>query len=170
MQPRGHPSLFGRCHATRPGPVRRYGERVRGAVSWYAMAAAAYGGFQWTVHVVLYRQFPLVPADRFPSYARGHRLRVAAIVGPLFLFLGASAAVLAATTGVPAAGRAGAPLLYATLLAVTFAGALPQHRRLARGWDAPAYAALLRWDAVRLLLATAQAGLAAWLLLGPGAA
>lgn len=169
MQPRGHPSPSGRCHATRPGPVRRYGERVRGAVSWYALAAAAYGGFQWTVHVVLYRQFPLVPADRFPSYARRHRLHIAVVVGPLFAFLGVSASVLAATTGLPAAGRVGAPLLYATLITVTFAGALPQHRRLAVAWDPAAYAALLRWDAVRVLVATAQAGLGAWLLLGPGA-
>jgi len=60
-------------------------------------AAAAYAGFQWTVHVVVYRQFSAVPPAAFGEYERLHQRRISYVVGPLFVALIAAAGPLGVT-------------------------------------------------------------------------
>lgn len=134
----------------------------------YAVAALAYAGFQWTVQVLVYRQFPAVPAQAFPAYESGHARRVVQLVAPLFLGLAAavSALLLRPPDGVGVTHRLLAAGLLAVLLGVTGLRAAPLHRRLARGYDAALLRRLLRWDAVRTAAATGQALLAVRLMLG----
>ena len=129
----------------------------------YLVSVAAYAGFQWTVHVVVYRQFTAVPAESFPAYERLHQQRISRVVGPLF-------AALVATVGWLLFDRPpGAPLwaaatgagLVALILVVTGLAAVPLHRRLSESWDDDTFRSLLRVDLVRTLLATANLILAA---------
>ena len=50
----------------------------------YLLVTSLYAGFQWTVQVVVYRQFPEVPAEAFPRYEGLHQRRITYLVGPLF--------------------------------------------------------------------------------------
>lgn len=133
----------------------------------HLLVVSAYAGFQWTVRVLVYPQFALVPRAGFAAYERAHQVRTARVVGPLF-------AGQAVTTGWLLADRpAGTPLLpvlvaaglYGALLLVTALVAVPLHRRLDAGWDAAVHRRLLRADALRVGLATAGALVALGLLL-----
>lgn len=118
----------------------------------HLVAAAAYAGFQWTVNVLVYRQFPLATHD-FPAYERGHQRRVSLLVGPLFV-------ALVTTTGLTLRERPDDVAAWvsvgalATILLVTAVRAAPLHGRLGRGWDPDLHAALLRADGVRVAAAT----------------
>jgi hypothetical protein len=120
----------------------------------YAVAAGAYAGFQLTVRFVVYPQFARVPPDAFAAYERAHQRLITPLVGVLFgaMALTAAACVLAGPrgTGLVAAG------LFAALLLVTGAGAVPQHNLLGERFDAGAYRRLLAWDGVRVALALVQ--------------
>ncbi len=129
----------------------------------YLMVASAYAGFQWTVQLVVYRQMTSVPAGRFAAYERDHRRRITPLVAVLFAALVLATAGLAFDQPWWVVVLAALPTI--TILAVTAFGAVPQHRRLQRGWDAGAHRRLLRWDLVRALAGTAAAGLGAWLVL-----
>lgn len=132
------------------------------ALTLYLISVAAYAGFQWTVHVVVYRQFSAVPPAAFPDYERLHQRRISLVVGPLFAALIASSGWLLLNRPV------GAPLwavitsagLVVLILLVTGLGAVPLHRRLSQSWDEPAYRSLLRVDLVRTLLASGNLMLA----------
>jgi hypothetical protein len=56
-------------------------------------------------------------------------------------------------------------VLLGALLGVTAFGAVPQHGRLSRTFDAVAHRRLLRWDALRVLIALAQVALGVTLAL-----
>ncbi len=58
----------------------------------YALAAAAYAGFQLTVRFVVYPQFARVPGAASAAYEQAHQRLVTPIVGLLFGALGLSAA------------------------------------------------------------------------------
>lgn len=134
----------------------------------FLAASAAYAGFQWTVHVVVYRQFSAVPADAFPQYEALHQRRISVVVGPLFALLVLSTGWLLVDR--PAGIALWLPLLAAGLVAVilgmTALAAVPQHRRLSGGWNDGAYRSLLRADLVRTLAATAAVGVAVVIILG----
>jgi hypothetical protein len=127
----------------------------------HALAATAYAGFQWTVHVVVYPQMAEVPAPEFAAYEASHQRRVTWVVGPLFaaLVLSTVAVVVLRSQGPPwpaviaAAGTV-------TVLAITAAAAVPLHRRLSGGWDAAAHRRLTGWDAARTAAASLQAAAA----------
>lgn len=123
----------------------------------FLIAAALYTGFQWTIRLVVYPQLAGVGVGQFVEYERNHQRRVSVAVGPLFLGLGVAAlAVLVhRPAGAPVAAVLAAPVLVAAILAVTGLLAVPQHRRLSAGFDAPALARLLRIDTVRVVLAVA---------------
>ena len=147
---------------------------------------AAYAGFQWTVRVLVYPQFAQVPPDAFAAYERSHQRRVTRVVGPLFVGQGATtlallamrpagmplapvlagAACLAAVLGVTAllAVLASAACL-AVVLELTALGAVPQHRRLDRGWDPAVHRRLVHVDTLRALTATVGVAAALWLVL-----
>ncbi|MEP6980479.1 MAG: DUF1772 domain-containing protein [Nakamurella sp.] len=128
----------------------------------HLLLTAAYAGFQWTVQVVVYRQFALVPAAVFVDYERAHQRRISLVVGPLFGGQVVTAAALLITGG----GwlRFVSMGLLAMILLITALVAVPLHRRLTAGFDAGAYRSLLRVDLARALLATVNAGVAAGLL------
>lgn len=128
----------------------------------FLLSAAAYAGFQWTVQVVVYRQFAAVPAAAFADYERLHQRRISYVVGPLFAALVLSAVWLVADrpAGVPMWLVLVAAGLVVVILGITGFAAVPQHRRLSAGWDAGAYRALLRVDLLRTVIATAVAGVA----------
>ncbi len=135
----------------------------------HLVAACVYAGFQLTVRLVVYPQMAGVPASASAGYEAGHRRRITPLVGVLFAALAASTLLLILDGGIPRAAAWGAAALYAGLLAVTAFGAVPQHEVLSRGFDPRAHARLLRWDAVRVLLALAQLALGTWLVLRPQA-
>jgi hypothetical protein len=120
----------------------------------YAVAAAAYAGFQLTVRFVVYPQFARVPADAFPPYERAHQRLITPLVGVLFGAL-AVTAVACLVAGPRGTGLAAGALL-AVLLLVTGLSAVPQHTRLGDGFDARVHGRLLAWDAVRVVVALAQ--------------
>lgn len=128
----------------------------------YLVSAAAYAGFQWTVHVVIYRQFSAVPVEAFAEYERLHQRRISYMVGPLFAALVVSVGWLLIDS--PATVARWAALLAAALVAVivgiTAFAAVPLHRRLSGEWDGKAYRQLLRVDLLRTLVATASLVLA----------
>jgi hypothetical protein len=128
----------------------------------HLLFTAAYAGFQWTVQVLVYRQFGLVPAAAFAAFEAAHQRRVTYVVGPLFAGQAlTSAGLLVAGDGALRFVSIG---LFAGVLAVTGLLAVPLHRRLSTGFDAAAHRTLLRVDLVRALLATANAVVAASLL------
>jgi hypothetical protein len=123
----------------------------------YALAAAAYLGFQLTVRLVIYPQFARVPAEAFSNFERAHQRSITPLVAPLFAALALSTAGLV-VAGPRVPGLAAAALLGGVLGATAF-GAVPQHAALSRGFDAAAYRRLLRWDSARVVLALAQLAL-----------
>jgi hypothetical protein len=133
--------------ATAPAPIA------------YALAAAAYAGFQLTVRFVVYPQLARVPGCAFPAYERAHQRLVTPLVGLLFGALAVTAAALLVVG--PRPGGAAAAALLALLLAVTGFGAVPEHARLSQAFDGSAHRRLLRWDGVRVVLALGQVALGA---------
>ncbi len=122
---------------------------------FFLTAVAAYAGFQWTVQLVVYPQFALVPPAAFAEYERRHQRRISYVVGPLFaaLIIGAGWQLAARPAGTRWA--LAAAVLVGTILGVTAFVAVPLHRKLSAGWDPAAHRALLRADLVRCLAATA---------------
>ena len=98
----------------------------------FLAAGAAYAGFQWTVHLVVYRQFAEVPAAAFADFERAHQRRISVLVGPLFAALVISTGWLLIDRPVAVAGwaAAAAAALVAVVVGMTAFGAVPQHRRL----------------------------------------
>ena len=133
----------------------------------FALASASYLGFQATIRLVVYPQFARVPAAGFAAYERAHQSRVTLLVAPLFAALvGSSAAVaLLPPAGAPRALALAALLPTAVVLAVTGTAAVPQHRRLERGFDADAHRRLLAADTVRLVAAATGTVVGALLVL-----
>ena len=129
----------------------------------YALAAAAYAGFQLTIRLVVYPQLARVPADAFPAYERAHQRLVTPLVGLLFGALVVTCVALLALG--PRAGGAAAAALLGLLLAVTALGAVPEHTRLSRGFDPVAHRRLLGWDGARAALAVGQLALGVALVL-----
>ena len=132
----------------------------------YLVSTAAYAGFQWTVQVVIYRQFPAVPAEAFAEYERQHQRRITVVVAPLFA--GLTVCVGWMTIDRPPSVGWWAVVLAIVLLAIILAGtafgAVPMHRRLSSGWDESAYRRLVRVDLVRAIAATAALVLAVLLI------
>ena len=132
----------------------------------YLVSTAAYAGFQWTVQLVIYRQFPAVPAEAFAEYERQHQRRITVVVAPLFAALTVSVGWLAIDRP-PSVGWWAvvlAVVLLAIILGGTALGAVPMHRRLSSGWDESAYRRLVRVDLVRAIAATAALVLAVVLI------
>lgn len=114
-------------------------------------AASLYAGFQWTVRVVVYPQFAVVPHAAFAGYEQRHRRLITWAVGPLFVLDGAGTVAAFLVRPCWSAVVAGACLV--VILGVTALIAVPQHRRLSGGFDQDAYRRLLAADTVRALAA-----------------
>lgn len=140
----------------------------------FASCASAWfmAGLIWFVHVVHYPLFDRVGPEGFPDYHREHSRRTTLVVAPVMLLELLAASVLAALL-LPR--RPDAPLLallallnLALVLAVwasTFLVQVPLHDRLARGPDPALVERLVRTNALRVLLWTARAPIASWIVL-----
>ena len=134
----------------------------------HLLLVGGYAGFQWTVRALVYPQFAAVgPAD-FAAYERAHGQRISRVVGPLFAAqLGTTAwLLLDRPAGVVPAAVVVSAVCLAVVLLVTGLVAVPRHRQLGQGFDAAAYAGLLRADTVRVVAASANAAVSAWAVLG----
>ncbi len=138
--------------------------RVPDILTVHLVATSAYAGFQWTVRVVAYPLLALVRAEGFARYLDAYQRRVTYLVGPLFVALALTSAGLARDREVVFVGRFASVVLFAVILSVTAWGAVPQHRRLNRGWSSDAHRRLLRADTLRVAAATANAALAVLLV------
>ncbi|GAB3827728.1 hypothetical protein [Hymenobacter jeollabukensis] len=130
------------------------------------LAITAYlTGVIWTVQLVHYPSFALVPAAGFPAFHRAHLKRMgwvvmAPMVGELLL---AGAWTWQART----APALGALALVGFIWAVTFLVSVPLHNRLAAdGWSYAAVYGLVRTNWLRTLAWTLRLGLLGWVLLG----
>jgi protein-disulfide isomerase-like protein with CxxC motif len=142
-------------------------------VSWllvaHLMLVCAYAGFQWTVRLVVYPQFALVPADppaAFARYELAHQQRITRLVGPLFggQVLTTAGVLAFRPDGASLVAALAAAALLAVVLGLTGLLAVPEHRRLSAGWDDAAFRRLLRVDAFRVTAATVNAAVAVVLL------
>ena len=134
----------------------------------HLLLVGGYAGFQWTVRALVYPQFTAVgPAD-FAAYERSHGRRISRVVGPLFAgqLVTTGWLLLDRPAGVATAGVVAGAGCLAVVLAVTGLVAVPRHRQLADGFDAAAYAGLLRADTVRVVAASADVAASAWAVLG----
>jgi hypothetical protein len=127
-------------------------------------ALAAYlTGVIWTVQLVHYPGFALVPAADFGAYHRAHLTRMSWVVmAPMVAELLLAAAWVWATGTTHAWVSLGLVLV---IWAVTFFVSVPLHNRLAA--DGPAYATvygLVRTNWLRTLAWTARCGLLGWAL------
>ncbi|GAC1587639.1 MAG: hypothetical protein NVS3B25_03740 [Hymenobacter sp.] len=130
-------------------------------------AAAAYlTGLIWTVQVVHYPSFGLVPKAAWAVFHAAHTRRMSYVV------LVPMVVELALAAGLAWAGRGGLPdgagwwslSLVALVWAVTFFVSVPFHNRLAEGYDYIAIDGLIRTNWLRTLAWTARAALLGWLL------
>jgi hypothetical protein len=126
----------------------------------HLVATSAYAGFQVTIRWVAYPQLAHVPGPPFAPYLAGYQRRVTRVVGPLFAALVLTTGLVVLDGGLPLTGRIAAAALLATVLAATAFGAVPQHSRLARGWDDAAHRRLLAVDTVRVVAALLAVGVA----------
>ena len=132
----------------------------------HLLATVAYAGFQATVQVLVYRQFPAVPADAFPAYEAAHSRRIVPLVGVLFGACAVTTVALLAVRphGVPLGAIIASAALFAVVLGATALLAVPEHRRLGSGFDTDAFRRLLRADLIRTVAASANAAVAFVLL------
>jgi hypothetical protein len=126
------------------------------AVSLFCLGAV------WFVQVVHYPLFAAVGTAQWGAYHEAHRVRTGwVLAGPMLAQLGLGLLVVVVRpAGVDAALAAGALALTVAVFAVTFLAAVPDHDRLGRGWDPAVGRRLVRVNAVRTALWTAQGALA----------
>ena len=142
----------------------------------HAGATLLMTGLDWFVHAVHYPMFATAAQagdDHYRAFQREHLRRTAPLIPPIMLIEAASAVTLVALPS----EHIHSPLAWAglALLAVvwiaTFAGAVPMHRRLERGFDVRAHRLLLRSDLIRALAWTGRSAVALLLLMhGAGSA
>jgi hypothetical protein len=119
-----------------------------------AFCALSMTGLVWFVQVVHYPLFAAVGEDAWRAYHAAHTRRTGWVVAPLMIGELASAAVLA-VDGNGALGIAGLALAAATWV-LTFALAVPGHRRIAGGFDTVVAGALVREGWLRTAAWTAH--------------
>lgn len=135
------------------------------AVTWFL------AGLIWTVHLVHYPLMADVGRDRFGAYHAGHTRRIGWIVMPAMLaelVLAVGLAVAPASPAPRTGAWVGVALLAGVWLSTAFVQ-VPQHRRLAAGFDAETHRRLVRGNLPRTLLWSARAVLATLLLVAPAA-
>ncbi|MFN8124562.1 MAG: hypothetical protein U0237_19305 [Thermoleophilia bacterium] len=133
---------------------------VNAAATWLM------AGVIWIVQLVHYPLFAGVGAEGFPDYHAAHSSRISLVVGPAMLTEAGTALALALAPPAGVAGWAawtGLALVAVTWLA-TAALAIPQHGRLALGFDPAAHRRLVAGNWVRTAAWSARGVLAAWML------
>ncbi len=127
-------------------------------------------GLDWFVHAVHYPMFAAAARageDHYRAFQREHLRRTAPLIPPIMLLELATALAIVTISDDRidlALAWLGLALLAIVWLA-TFAGAVPQHRKLEHGFDPVAHRRLMRFDLVRALAWTARSALALLLLM-----
>ena len=130
-------------------------------------AAAAYlTGLIWTVQLVHYPSFGLVPKAAWAAFHAAHTRRMSYVVlAPMVLELGLAIGLAwAGRRLLPGAAGWWSLGLVGLAWAVTFFISVPFHNRLAQGFDYIAIDGLTRTNWLRTLAWTARMGLLGWLL------
>jgi len=128
-------------------------------------AAATLGmfGVIWFVQVVHYPLMARVGAQGFAAYEREHARRTTFVVAPLMLVeLGTGIALAFGLAGGGTMRWWIGLALIALIWISTFALQVPQHARLASGFDADAHSRLEATNWIRTALWTARAGIVLW--------
>jgi len=131
----------------------------------HAAATFAMVGLIWFVQIAHYPLFGRVGSSAFPAYHRGHMQRTTWVVTPLMLVELATALWLALT-------QPDARLLWpwwnlcllAAIWASTFLLQVPQHRRLAKGFDEQVHRHLVSSNWVRTVAWSGRGALLLWVL------
>ena len=132
-------------------------------IVWIHLAATMYlVGLIWCVQIVHYPLMNGVAHERFAEFHRRHTLRIGWIViAPMVVELTTACLLVVA---VPAGVRRALPVTGLALAAIvwlsTFLVQVPQHRRLARGFEAAAHRALVRGNWLRTVAWSMRAALA----------
>ena len=130
-------------------------------------AAAAYlTGLIWTVQLVHYPSFGLVPKVAWAAFHAAHTRRMSYVVlAPMVLELGLAIGLAwAGRRLLPGAAGWWSLGLVGLAWAVTFFISVPFHNRLAQGFDYIAIDGLTRTNWLRTLAWTVRMGLLGWLL------
>jgi hypothetical protein len=129
----------------------------------HTAATLAMTGVIWFVQVVHYPLFDRVGAHGFADYEQGHTRRTGWVVMPLMLAEAGSAMALAVWMFPGFLAWVGLGLLVGVWLS-TFLLQVPQHRRLAAGFDDGAHRRLVTTNWVRTALWTGRSVVALALL------
>ena len=132
-------------------------------------AAAAYlTGLIWTVQVVHYPSFGMVPKEAWAAFHAAHTRRMSYVVlAPMVVELLLAIWLAWAGRATLSSGAGWWSLALVGLIwAVTFFISVPFHNRLEQGYDYIAIDGLTRTNWIRTLAWTARAGLLGWLLVG----
>ena len=130
-------------------------------------AVAAYlVGLIWTVQLVHYPAFGLVPKAAWPAFHAAHTRRMSYVVlAPMVLELGlAGWLAWAGRAALPGGAGWWSLVLVGLVWAVTFFISVPFHNRLEHGFDYVAIDGLTRTNWLRTLAWTARMVLLGWLL------
>ena len=129
---------------------------LHAAVSLYCL------GVSWFVQVVHYPLFAAVGGEAWLAYHEAHRVRTGWVIAvPMLAQLGLGAAlVVVRPEGVALVGAVAALALTLAIFALTFLLAVPDHDRLARGWDPTVGRRLVRVNGARTAAWTGHAVLA----------
>ncbi|MEM1415241.1 MAG: hypothetical protein AAGH15_10085 [Myxococcota bacterium] len=147
-----------------------------GLLLLHALATWGMVAVIWFVQLVHYPLFAQVGVEGFARYEALHTTRITWLVGPLMLVEIATAAALAFGPDAPRfASRAELGVGFALVIALwisTVALSIPEHARLAGGFDADAHRRLVQTNWLRTALWSARGALVTgwlWRSLGAGA-
>ncbi|MBC01696.1 MAG: hypothetical protein CMJ34_00120 [Phycisphaerae bacterium] len=121
-------------------------------------------GLIWTIQVVHYPLFAGVGADRFIDYQHAHARLITLVVGPLMLIEAATALLFLTIrpAGIPAwVAWTGAALLLVIWVSTALIQ-VPDHGRLAGGFDVDVHHRLVTTNWIRTICWTARGCLLAW--------
>lgn len=123
-------------------------------------------GLIWLIQVVAYPLFARVARADFPAYHQAHSRLVTYLVAPLMVGELAFAALWilepldTSLSGTAWVGGALAALTWVVTMLVS----VPQHAKLARGFDARAHAVLVATNWIRTALWTARGAILVWVV------
>jgi uncharacterized membrane protein len=128
-------------------------------------------GVIWFVQVVHYPLFAGVGPERFVDYEDRHTRRTTWVVLPPMVVELATAIWLVTADGLNPGGPGWLPMaglvMVVLLWVITFAVSVPQHRRLAKGFDPRPHGWLVGTNWLRTALWSARGLLVLWLLTPP---
>ncbi|MEO0514136.1 MAG: hypothetical protein AAF086_02425 [Planctomycetota bacterium] len=129
-------------------------------------------GLIWMVQIVHYPLFDGVGSEAFTEYEARHTRGMTPIVLPPMVIELATAILLVVMLPAARASGSGVPMwmgwvglaMVVGVWAVTFALSVPQHAKLAQGFDPRAYRLLVDTNWLRTAAWTLRGGLAVWML------